>query len=253
MVNKMSSIPALPSRHLLTEQSSWLAAARSRLFRRIGIAHRKSVLDLGAGYGAVTAELVRRSSGYVVALDVNNNSLCEFINTNEVSTPSVHAINADSRKLPFPNNSFDLIFCQCSLMWMQPMETAVQEISRTLQPGGVLVALEPDYGGLIEYPPQLSTRHLWLSALEKAGADPYTGRKLPTLLAQHKLTMRINLLDELSPPSNLRFDFLRDLPLTAEEDIRREEITQLATSIPPTSQVAHLPFFLITAEKAPSP
>jgi SAM-dependent methyltransferase len=243
MTKATSPNPSLPPYSLLEAQAEWLAPARGRLFRRIAIAHRQSVLDLGAGYGAVSAELSRRSNGRTIALDLNHNSLCEIID------PQIHPTNADGRSLPFPDNTFDLIFCQCTLMWISPLETAVSEITRTLQPGGILVALEPDYGGLIEHPPQLATRPLWLAALKTAGADPYTGRKLPSILAHHNLTMRINLLDELQPPSPLRFDFLRGLPLTTDQQHQLTQIENEAAAIPATHQIAHLPFFLITAEK----
>jgi SAM-dependent methyltransferase len=235
--------PALPPRALLAEQAAWLAPARSRLFRRIAIAHRTCVLDLGAGYGTVTAELARRSNGRTIALDINLNSLCE------INDRQIHPTNADGRSLPFPDNTFDLIFCQCTLMWINPLKTAVREITRTLQPGGVLVALEPDYGGLIEHPPQLATRALWLAALQSAGADPLTGRKLPSILAHHNLTMRINLLDQLQPPSHLRFNFLRGLPLTPDQQQQLTHIENEAAAILTAHQMAHLPFFLITAEK----
>ena len=54
---------------LLRRQAAWLAPARARLLRRVAVARRRSVLDLGGGYGAVTGELVRRAGGTVVALD----------------------------------------------------------------------------------------------------------------------------------------------------------------------------------------
>lgn len=242
----LPSNPALPNRTLLEEQAEWLAPVRSRLFRQIGIGHRKAILDLGAGYGAVTADLLRRSSGHVIALDLNLNSLYEILNlTNQLAFP----VNADGRSLPFPDNSFDLIFCQCSLMWISPLEKVAAEIERTLQPGGVLVALEPDYGGMIEYPLHLATRDLWLQALAQSGADPRIGRKLPAILARHNLTMRISLLDQLGTPSKLRFDFLAELPLTAEQRKRLETVAEQQAATSPIGEVAHLPFFLITAEK----
>ncbi|MFZ0546765.1 MAG: class I SAM-dependent methyltransferase [Candidatus Promineifilaceae bacterium] len=249
MTNDPLPSPSLPPYALLVEQAEWLAPARSRLLRRVGIAHRKHILDLGAGYGIISAELSRRSSVIVFALDSIYKSLHEISNS---SHHNISPVNADGRLLPFPDNTFDLIFCQCSLMWINPLDQVIQEICRTVQPGGVLVALEPDYGGLIEYPPSLDTRHLWLSALETAEADPFTGRKLSSLLARYNMTTRIILLDELRPPSPTRFDFLRGLPLTAEQRQHLTKIETLAASIPIEEQVAHLPFFLITAEKRKS-
>ncbi|HLA84582.1 MAG TPA: hypothetical protein VJL29_07290, partial [Thermoguttaceae bacterium] len=69
------SHPSLPSTALLRQQAEWLAPARSRLLRRAGIARCRRVLDLGCGVGAVTAELARRTSGFVVALDRDRGSL----------------------------------------------------------------------------------------------------------------------------------------------------------------------------------
>jgi SAM-dependent methyltransferase len=230
--------PSLPTTQLLKQQAEWLAPARARLLRGAGIAHRRRILDLGAGYGAVTGELVRRGGGMVVALDLEVTAV----------TPSVAApgVCANACQLPFAHESFDLVFCQCVLLWVGDMVAAVAtEIHRILQPGGILVALEPDYGGMIEYPPEIASRDLWLSALQRVGAEPLIGRRLPGLLAQQGFQIQTRLLDELAPPSPLRFGFLRTLPLTEEETAVLHHIEQL--TIPP--QVVHLPFMLVTAVK----
>ena len=54
------SNPSLPAPELLREQAQWLAPARSRMLRRVDIAHKRNILDLGAGYGFVSEELFRR-------------------------------------------------------------------------------------------------------------------------------------------------------------------------------------------------
>ena len=182
-----SASPALPSAELLRRQAEWLAPARARLLRRLNIAHRRRILDLGAGYGAVTGELVRRSSGarsagdrdgaLVLALDRSIYSLYE-----KNLFAGASRLNADAVRLPIRAASFDLVFCQCSLLWIHPLERCLDEIGRILRPGAALLALEPDYGGMIEHPAAMATRHLWISALSRAGAEPRAGRRLPGLL-----------------------------------------------------------------------
>jgi SAM-dependent methyltransferase len=232
---------ATPSAALLHQQAEWLAPARARLLRRAGIAHRASVLDLGAGSGAVTPELARRSSGRVVALDQ------AWAPLRAAETPG---ICAQARRLPFPAASFDLVFCQCALLWMAPLPQVVSEIWRILQPGGILIALEPDYGGLLEHPPAVALREIWLAALARAGADPLVGRALPGLLARQGFNVRADLLPELLPPSPARFDLLRGLPLTRREQraLRRAERATAALS-DPWQQIAHLPFVLLSASR----
>ena len=122
-------------------------------------------------------------------------------------------------RLPFADSAFDLIFTQLALLWINPVEQALDEIHRVMLPGGALVALEPDYGGLIEYPPEIAAREVWMNALERAGADPLTGRKLPGMLAARGFAVNVGLFDTLYAPSAARFDFLRDLPLTTTETL----------------------------------
>lgn len=221
-----------------------MAPARARLLRGVGIAHRRQILDLGAGYGAVTGELVRRGGGTVVALDK------ELFALRQISTG--RQTGGDALCLPFAAASFDLVFCQCVLLWVgSGVEGAIAEIYRTLQPGGVLVALEPDYGGLIEYPPEIATRDLWLAALRRAGAEPHIGRMLPGLLAKQGFQVQTRLLDELTPPSPMRFEFLRTLPLTAVEIATLHEIDRSTSQKVAKTYLAHLPFFLVTASKLP--
>jgi SAM-dependent methyltransferase len=126
----------------------------------------------------------------------------------------------------------------------------LDEIGRVLRPGGALLAIEPDYGGLIEHPAGNATRHLWLSALIRVGAEPHIGRKLPGLLEDRGFDVRVDLFDQLHPPDIARFDFLRDLPLTGEESAELARIEASARSSSGWNQITHLPFFLITAKKA---
>jgi SAM-dependent methyltransferase len=233
---------ALPAPELLQQQAAWLAAARSRLLRQAAIARRRRVLDLGAGYGSVTPELARRSGGTAVALDREWEAL------QQIDTAVTTC--ADAHRLPFAADSFDLVFCQCVLLWLSDVATAVAEIQRILQPGGVLIALEPDYGGLLEHPPAIVSRDLWLSVLARLGADPFIGRKLPGLLHKAGFQVRVSLLDELTGAEDGRFAFLRTLPLTEDETVQLAKIENTNAQFNQAwQQIAHLPFFLITAEK----
>lgn len=233
--------PTLPSADLLKLQANWLADARARILRNAEIARRKRVLDLGAGYGFMVPELKRRASGSVIALDRSMQALCSF-------TTEVPVVCGDAIRLPFHNRTFDLIFSQNLMLWVKPLRDAALEISRVLIRGGTWVLLEPDYGGLMEYPHELETRDLWIQALHRAGADPVIGRKLPPLLSSLGFMVRVELLPRLAMPHSARFDFLEELPLTAQEKQALKEMREMAEEINPAQQVAHLPYFLIIAD-----
>ncbi len=233
---------SLPSPELLARQSDWLAAARSRLFRRVQIAHRRSVLDLGCGWQAVTPELARRSGGTVIAAD----SAPQVFATPPEDGPTIQRVRCDAASLPFRSSSFDLVFCQFALLWFGNA-TSISEIRRVLAPGGVLVAFEPDYGGLIEFPDEIATADLWQAALRRAGAEPQIGRHLPGMLSDAGFDVRVDLLDRLTPPSPLRFELLRGLPLTDSETRQLDEIVAVANERGDEQHVVHLPMFMVIA------
>lgn len=234
----------LPSLRLIRDQAAWLAPARSWLLQRANVEQRRSLLDLGCGFGVVSQELARLSSGRVVALDYNLPALLTAPAMLRTSAPAC----ADATRLPFADASFDLVFCQLALLWM-PLEPALAEVRRVTQPGGVLVAIEPDYGGMIEHPAELATSELWLAGLKRAGADPLVGRKLPGLLAGHGFDVQVELMNELTPPVAQRFDLLRGLPLKRKERRQAKAIERSAKRLrEPWQQVVHLPFMLVTAQ-----
>lgn len=240
-----SGDPSLPNATLLARQADWLAPARAQLLRRVHVARRERVLDLGAGHGAVIPELVRRSGGEVVALDRDFGALQQ-----DTAFVGAQRCTGDAVALPFASGTLDLIFSQLTLLWIGALHQAIIEIWRTLKPGGVLVALEPDYGGMIEYPPELSSRELWIRVLARAGADPLVARKLPGLLSAQGFEVQVALFDTLFPPDPDRFLFLYDLPMTEAEHQQLDTLHRLAhTHTGVWDQVAHLPFFLIRATK----
>lgn len=241
----VQSNPSLPSPELLEKQAEWLAAARARMLRRVGIAQMRRVLDLGAGYGLITEELERRSRGVVIALDRSSKSLYEV-----TKSPSILRIAGDAARLPLVDSSFELVFCQCGLLWMNPFLDVIEEIDRILEPGGLFLALEPDYLSMIEYPAGTAIEDIWKNALERAGADPARARKIPAALESCGFTIRVDFLERLHPSSPFRLDFLRELALTEAEEQRliRSEAQMNRSS--QWSTLAHLPFFLITAKKA---
>jgi len=234
----------LPTAQLLREQADWLAPARARALRRAAIGQRRKVLDLACGFGAVTEELARRSGGEVVALDCRQNALA----MDQRPFAGANRICGDALRLPFADDTFDQVFCQFTFLWIDA-RSAIGEIFRVLRSHGVLVAIEPDYGGMIEYPPDIATRELWIAGLTRAGADPYIGRKLPGMLQQPDWKVEIDLLDRIMPPSPVRFALFNELPLTEEEKITLKHIEAADAALAETIRVVHLPMFIITGER----
>lgn len=224
---------SLPSKHLARMQADWLRGARSRLLRRVGIASRRRVLEIGAGWGFVSQELHSRCGGKVVALDLH------FPN----SIDGVEQIVADAECIPFCDATFDLVFSQLALLWVARPQRAIDEAYRVLEPGGAFVAIEPDFGGMMEMPLESSLKDVWIAALTRMGADPLVGRKLPAWFTRSGFRVEVRFPDRLEGPEDARFDLLNELPLTTEERAKVESVRGAEMC------VAYLPFWLMVGEK----
>ncbi|MFP4248913.1 MAG: methyltransferase domain-containing protein [Armatimonadota bacterium] len=237
----------LPAPELSRSLAQWLQGPRSRALRRAGIGRRERVLEVGCGHGFVTEELARRAAGEVVAVDAQFGAFGVEPERPTGETP-VARVTADARDLPFADASFDLVFFQNTLMWIDPLEDAVLEAARVLAPGGEIVALEPDYGGMIEEP-DLGLRVIWLDALERAGADPLTGRRLPRLTEEAGLEPWVEFAHIPRPAEAEALDFLAELPLTA---LQRERVGSARQLVVEASgdwlPLLHVPWVMVVAK-----
>ena len=126
-------------------------------------------------------ELVKPSPSNWNGLDINLENLF-YARDNQ---PQNNFIAGDAHLLPFGDNSFDVCLCHFLLLWITTPMIALHEMRRVTRSGGVVMALaEPDYGGRIDYPEELSILGKWqTNSLFQQGADPLIGRKLRTLFA----------------------------------------------------------------------
>jgi len=235
--------PDLPTAAQSQQLAQWLAGPRLRALRRAAIGHRHHVLEVGAGHCVVTNELARRCRGRVTALDRRADVLAGC------AMPEVSFVAGDAQQLPFVGRSFDLVFFQNTLLWISNLEVAIAESARVLQSGGVVVALGPDYGGMMEYP-DWGIRELWISGLSQAGADPLVGRKLPGLCEAAGFQVWVELAHIPQPAQAQALSLLDDLPITDKQRQIAENVRGYIQSANGDWAVfLHVPYFLIVATK----
>lgn len=249
--NIQRASPDRLSRNLARRQSEWLRGGRTRLLRAANIQRCKAVLEIAAGWGDVALELAERAAeGVVVAVDraLPDSERIDATITENRGRARIEWIQADAAQLPFEDERFDLVFCQCGWLWFAEPELVLHEIVRVLKPEGCVAFIEPDFDGMMEYPAEISTRSIWTEALARAGADPEIGRKLPCWLQHLRLQTDVFFNDRSVPAQIERYDFLWELPLTTSEQQQvaaARNYEQTAT----TPVVAHLPFWFILGKK----
>jgi SAM-dependent methyltransferase len=98
-----------------------------------GVETGTSVLDVGAGTGALTAELVRRETD-VAAVDPSP----EFAATLQQRFPGIDARQGAAEDLPWPDEAFDVALAQLVVAFMSDAPAGVAEMRRVVRPGGVV-------------------------------------------------------------------------------------------------------------------
>lgn len=165
----------------LTLQAKWTRPMRLDLYRRAGLTRRDKIADVGCADGLITAEIAGRTRGEVVGLDISAESIARA-RENHAGIDKIDFKVGDFQKLPFKRGELDAVVTNFTLMWVERPERAVKEAVRVLKKGGVFLATgEPDYGGRIDLPEELSLKSFWADSIRKKGGEPFFGRRLVSL------------------------------------------------------------------------
>jgi SAM-dependent methyltransferase len=161
------------------QQARWTEEIRRSCYTRLNFKSAARVLEIGCGSGVITTDLHRFSPGNIYGVDIR----LDFLGHACTIDPLTRFIQGNALSLPFNNHVMDATICHFILLWVKQPEQALAEMRRVTRHGGYVVALaEPDYGGRIDYPDQLSELgRLQGNALKAQGADINTGRKLAAL------------------------------------------------------------------------
>lgn len=103
------------------------------LARRTARLEPKRVLELAAGTGALTLEvLAMLPSAEVVATDLND----AMVARGKLCAPGAVWRTADAMDLPFESAAFDVVLCQFGVMFFPDRPAAISEVRRVLVDGG---------------------------------------------------------------------------------------------------------------------
>lgn len=174
-------------------QAAWASPLGSMLYDRFQTWSRKRVaawqppagwldipaggtaLDVGAGPGNVTAALARAAgpSGLALGIDISEPMLARAVHA--AAGPNTGFLRADAQRLPFRDDTFDMVISIAAFQLIPDPAAALSEINRVLRSGGRLVLMVPT-AGRVAYVAR---------ALRGAGTHSFSDGALADLLRSH--------------------------------------------------------------------
>jgi demethylmenaquinone methyltransferase / 2-methoxy-6-polyprenyl-1,4-benzoquinol methylase len=112
---------------------------RRFLVSRIEAGPEATVLDVAAGTGAVSVELLAQKGCTVVALDQSPEMLAE---ARRRLPAEVKVIQGRAEELPFPDAAFDALTFTYLLRYVDDPGAVLAELARVVRPGGTIAGLE---------------------------------------------------------------------------------------------------------------
>jgi ubiquinone/menaquinone biosynthesis C-methylase UbiE len=128
----------------LPRQGPGSPASTRKAFSLLGpLPERPLVLDIGCGVGAQTMELVKLTSGHIIALDIFDWALDRVAEkvVGAGLADRVHTTKQSMDAMDFREQTFDLIWSEGAL-YIMGFENALKTCRALLKPGGYLAASE---------------------------------------------------------------------------------------------------------------
>ena len=156
------------------------------------VSENAKILDLCTGTGDIAALLKKRfPSADITGVDFSD----AMLKIARRKHKTINFVNADCLKLPFEDNSFDLVTISFGLRNTVSFDKALSEISRVLKPGGIFVHI--DFGDankhadrvfyeLVKFIAELQGDDCYVYLLQSKNEFPPV-EKLVELFARHGL------------------------------------------------------------------
>jgi ubiquinone/menaquinone biosynthesis C-methylase UbiE len=147
-------LPALFARHFAISKWNYVSNVRKQIFDALALRGNEQTLDIGCGSGTLLNEAARRlPTGKALGIDIwaphtggGNYALLMKNAKAEGVADKIEFKQADVRKLPFEDSSFDVIVSSGALHHIgserSEHEQAINEMLRVLKPGGKIALMD---------------------------------------------------------------------------------------------------------------
>jgi len=166
----------------LNLQAKILENHEIEFLKNAGLKEKRKVLDLGCGLGN-TIHMIQKHFANIELFGTDTNS--EFLMHCRQNFDGINFFESNVYELGMQEEKFDFIYARFLFQHLSDPTKALQEISKILNPGGVLVILDVD-DNFLQITPTLKCFDKFLELVQKSqaarGGDRTIGHKIKTML-----------------------------------------------------------------------
>lgn len=164
------------------------SGAYERMLEPAQIGPGQVVADFGCGPGHTAIELARRvgEGGHVHAMDINAELVARTLAKAQAEgvAERVTGHHLTGGALPLAPDTLDRLISKSVLVYVDDPLAAFQEFHRVTRPGGIVHAVDSDWGTTIVEPVPLEQWRTFLAAASHAFRTPLIGRRMLGLARQ---------------------------------------------------------------------
>jgi SAM-dependent methyltransferase len=127
----------------LDRESDGLSLSRERFFAEtrwdMEDLSEKSILEVGSGAGRFSKVVLEHTKGILYSVDYSDAVTANFRNNSEIAPNRFHLFQASIYSLPFPDSTFDKVFCLGVLQHTPDFNASIRELIKKAKPGGEIV------------------------------------------------------------------------------------------------------------------
>jgi ubiquinone/menaquinone biosynthesis C-methylase UbiE len=99
----------------------------------------KNVLEVGSGAGRFSQVVLKHTRAKLYSIDYSDAVTANYKNNQSISPERFHLFQASIYDMPFPNNSFDKVFCLGVLQHTPNFDASIKALVEKAKPGGQIV------------------------------------------------------------------------------------------------------------------
>jgi ubiquinone/menaquinone biosynthesis C-methylase UbiE len=144
------------------------------IIQQLGDIHGKEILELGCGFGEVSVYFAKQGAN-ATASDLSSGMLSIASRLAERHGVSINTCKCPADAAPFPDSSFDIIYCG-NLLHHVDIPQTMAEVARLLKPGGIFASWDP-----IAYNPAINIYRKLASNVRTDDEHPLKSKDIKTM------------------------------------------------------------------------